>query len=565
MMRKAFAVTMVCGLSAALANPAAAQSAGALPAILGDPATVRAHYLPDFSYAGYEYGAKPLPRQIGTVIDVRDYGAIPDDDTDDSQALRAAIAAAAKLNAPATVQLEAGRYLLSDILWIESSGIVLAGKGDGPEGTVLYMPRPLRLVNDGGALDEVRVYLRENDKIQRDKKRNINNIFSEYSWSGGFIWVGPSKSRPATYLERLDTPVGSLAGATLGTRGERTVTVADASKLKVGSVVQLLWFNRAGETGPLIREIYGDTDLEIGSRHWELPDRPLVKQQTRIDAIDGNAITIADPLLHDISEKLPATVAGWRHLSHVGLRDFAMEFPTNPYFGHHLEDGYNGVYFTGVHNGWIENVRILNSDSGILTDDIANVTIRKVTTEGKHKAHYSVHIGNVHNVLVDGLTVSNPVEHALSFNTQATRSVYANSTVTSTPTLDQHAGANHQNLYDNLTLHVKAKTDKRVEGPMVDLYRAGGAKYWLPGHGAFNTHWNVNLVFDERTAMEEITILGDSEGPNARIVGMHGNRPLKLEYSPAPYVEAMNEAVSVPSLYEWQLRKRVGSIGQQPR
>lgn len=117
-------------------------------------------------------------------------------------------------------------------------------------------------------------------------------------------------------------------------------------------------------------------------------------------------------------------------------------------------------------------------------------------------------MGNVHNVLAENISVMNPVLHSLTFNTQSTKCVYKNAKVFVTPTLDQHAGANHQNLFDNVTLHMPAvRTD---------------------------------------------------DGPMARIVGLHGNRVFKLDYRPAPYVELLNETPkSIPSLYEYQRHLRL--------
>lgn len=552
---KDWAVFAASAMALGLAPPVSAQD---LPLIIANPSSVDEHWLPDFSYAGFGSGIGTIT-DIATEVRVEDFGARADDEVDDTAAIVAAIAAAAEKSGPVRVQFGAGRYLLSGILWIEHSGIVLSGMGPGEGGTELYMPRPLNQVDDGGALDELRTYLVENDKRERQEKANLDTLFSPWSWSGGFIWTRVPEGRHATYLESHDRPIGKLADIASGRRGERVVTLANTRNLGVGDVLQINWHNRAGPDGPLIRELYGDTEEEIGSRHWELPDRPLVRQATRIEQIDGNRVTISDPLLHPIGKELPAYFAAWDHLSNVGIQDLALTFPENPFFGHHNEAGYNGVYFTGVHDGWIRNVTVTNSDSGILTDDLANVTIANIVTKGDHMAHYSVHIGNVHNVLVDGLTVYNPTIHALSFNTQATKSVYKDAVVWSRPSLDQHAGANHQNLYDNVTVHLTPDRKAKDGTQMFDLYKAGGAGYWKPGHARYNTTWNLNVLIDGGVAPgEPVTIFAGSEGPDARIIGMHGNRPLLLAHTPEPHVEWLNRQVAnAPSLYEYQRQQRL--------
>ncbi len=539
-------------------SPAGAQNVSAqLPDILVDD---DAPYLPDFSYAGYDYGASPLP-QVDAVIDVADYGAIPDDGLDDSAALQSALAAAHAADGPVRIQFGSGRYRLTEILWIERSGIVLAGAGSGEGGTELFMPRPLNQMDDGGALDELREYLVENNKRERQEDANLDILFSEWSWSGGFIWTRVPGGRHATYLEEYDRPITTVREIGSGTMGERVVTLPDASPLSVGDVLQIHWHNRAGENGPLVASLYGEdrSNFPVGNRHWSIPDRPLVRQATRIEAIDGNRVTIADPLLHDIDGDLPAYFAKWEHLSEVGIQDMALVFPPNPYFGHHNEAGFNGVYFTGVHNGWISNLRIENADSGVLTDDLAATTIRNVVNEGEHKGHYGVHIGNVHNVLVTGNEVFNPTVHTFSFNTQSTRSVYHRSTGWEQPTLDQHAGANHQNLYDVITVHVRPEPSQGERMPTYELFKAGGAGYWLPGHGRFNTVWNVEVLVQGNAAPGQAVVIREpSGGPQARVIGLHGNRPIQLDYSPTPYTELEQmRPIAADSLYEWQLRNRI--------
>lgn len=547
---------LACAALASLHGPALAQQVKEdLPAILSGER--EAPYLPDFSYAGYGYGVEPVPA-VEMQIDVAKYGAVPGDGKDDSKAIQAALAVAHATDGLVRVQFGAGRYILSEILWIERSGIVLSGMGSGTGGTEVYMPRPLNQVDDGGALDELREYLVQYDKRERDADLNLDVVFSEWSWSGGFIWTRYPDGRHATYLDKYDRPIETVADIRAGNRGTLEVTVDEPGTLAVGDVLQIHWHNRAGENGPLIAELYGDTELKIGDRHWKLPDRPLVRQATRIEAIRGNRVMIADPLLHDIGAALPAYFARWNHLSNVGIQDLALVFPENSYFGHHNEAGYNGIYFTGVHNGWIRNLRVANADSGIITDDLANVTIANVITTGDHKAHYGVHIGNVHNVLVTGNEVFNPTEHTFSFNTQSTRSVYHRSTGWEQPTLDQHAGANHQNLYDALTVHVRPNQVQGDQPATYDLFRAGGAGYWQPGHGRYNTVWNLNVVVDSGAAPgQPVAITEKSGGPEARVVGLHGNRPLILNYEPLPYLEAAGERLlQAPSLHDWQLSNR---------
>jgi hypothetical protein len=121
--------------------------------------------------------------------------------------------------------------------------------------------------------------------------------------------------------------------------------------------------------------------------------------------------------------------------------------------------------------------------------------------------------------------------------------------------IDQHAGSNHQNLFDQIVMEVKAKKGK--EGWSFPLWVAGGAPYWKPGHGLFNTHWNIRLNFADGPAQgEKVRVYSGLEGPGARIVGVHGNRPVEVDYKPDAYIERTNAAPAIPSLYDYQLTKR---------
>jgi len=555
-------VLLLTAAAIATCAPAAASDSGSrlpVPSIL--QAAADAPYLPDFSYAGYNFGVGELPTASGTVIKVDDYGASADDGNDDTRAVLAALEAAHAIDDPVILRFGPGTYRISEVLRIERGHLVLQGAGSGAGGTRIHFPRPLMQVDRSDSLDELRTYIVDLNKRQREPRNNIDEFFSEYSWSGGFIWVQKPGTRPAPYLEAFDPPVDKLADVTDGKQGERQLRVLGDRMPAPGDVLRLAWLNREGPDAGIVKSLYDDEAHRAGSHHWSFPRRPLVSQITRVVSATDDTIEIADPLLHDVNPEIPAHLARWAHLAEVGIEDLHFEFPVSPYFGHHLERGYNAIYLTGVFNGWIRNVVVSNADSGILTYDSANVSIVDVTTTGERKAHYGVHMGNVHNVLAERIKVFNPVHHSLTFNTQSTKCVYKDAEVFTDPVLDQHAGANHQNLFDNVTLHMGASASD--EGPVATVFDGSGAPYWQPGHGAFNTTWNLKIQITGGAYPDEhVTLLGLDEGPMARIVGLHGNREFRLDYRPQPYVASLNKAIdSVPSLYEYQLSRRLHASG----
>ncbi|KAF1013272.1 MAG: hypothetical protein GAK31_03421 [Stenotrophomonas maltophilia] len=516
----------------------------------------------DFSFAGYRSGQPDLPLATGTVIDVRDFGMVADDDRDDSHALLRALTAAHAVDGPVVVQLPPGRIVLNEVLRITRGNIVLRGHGSGAGGTELYMPRPLRMVDRSSALDELRQYLRDNHKHQVEPARNVDVLFSPWSWSGGFLWVGPQGNRPAAYLAAHDTPSrrDRLAEVQQASRGHTQLRVADAARLRVGDVVRVRWFNRQGPDGALVQELYGPQykTLKVGSHHWTTPDRPLVVQANTITAIDGTTVTLAAPLMHDAGGPLQADLARWQPLQKVGIEELALVFAPGGSFGNHQEEGYNGIYFTGVYNGWVRNVRTRDADAGVLTYDSANLTLADISVEGARPAHNAVHLGNVQATLVRDLEVHNTVIHTLSVNTQASGNVFLRAQAWQAPVIDQHAGANHQNLFDQVTFHVQAQRDAQGKA-WYPVWNGCGAGYWEPGHGRYNTTWNLRVLVEGGAAVDEsVRLAGEDEGPDARLVGLSGNRPFSVDYRPAAAVRAVGQRLwQTPSLYELQRAQRV--------
>ena len=535
----------------------------------GDPSmsleTIRGKvFVPDFSYAGYQNGLTVLPEAEGFIVDVAKFGAKPDDGKDDSAAVQRAFGAANKIAGPVVIRFDAGAYIISSILKITRSDFTLQGQGAGVDGTKLHFPRPLRHIDSSKSLDELRTYIRRLDKRQREPDLNIDEYFSEYSWSGGFIWVQAPNTRPAPYLEEFDPPIDVLSTIKSGKRGERQLVASDTRGIKAGQIVQLQWINRTGPGAGILKSIYGSDYALAGSHHWTFKERPLVRQTVRVLSVDGKTVTLADELLHDVNEALPAQIASWQGLVNIGIEDMHISFPDSPSFGHHLEQGYNGIYFTSAFDSWVRNLKVSNADSALLSYNSANLTFDNIVTDGRRTAHYAVHMGNVHNVIAKNLRIFNPVRHSLTFNTQSTKCVYHNAEVFNAPVLDQHAGANHQNLFDTVTVHASAKN--RAGKKVIPIYNGSGASYWQPGHGGYNTTWNLKvLVSGGAHPGEQVILEGVDEGPMALIVGVHGNREFDLDYRPRPLISVVNKTIpEAPSLYRYQLHKRLNALQLNP-
>ena len=530
-------------------------SAQHLPEILSNKKVMNENYLPDFSYAGYHNGEKEIPLVTDKIVMATDFGVVADDGLDDTKNLQKAIASVQKTTGSVVLQLPAGRIILSDIIYLERSHFVLRGAGSGKSGTEIYFPRPLMYTKDPEDLKELRAYLLKFNKRQREKENNIDLPFSQYAWSGGFIWTRVPGVRVKSYLKEYEQPYTVLATVNNGKKGTLHVEAGNTNKLKAGDVVLLQLFNKDGEKGQIISDLYQNTNVKTGSHHWMFPDLPLVNQQLTIHSINDNTVTFKSPLTIDIKESYKAQLVAWEHLEEVGIEHLKLTFPASPRVAHHVEPGNNGIYLTRIFNSWVRDVVIENADSGVLTEEISNVTIKDITTQGTNHAHYTVAMAGVHNVLAENIKVFNKAVHPLSFNTFSTKNVYLDCEVFVDPILDQHSGANHQNLFDKISVHLTPEKDSRS----APLFAGGGASYWKPSHGAFSTFWNIKVtILGGLDSVEPVLLNGMKDGPLARVVGVYGNHPLKVTYGPDAYLEMINQEIKkVPSLYRYQMELRL--------
>lgn len=525
-----------------------------LPEIINNKKIATENYLPDFSFAGYQFGEKPIPKILENIILATDFGVIPNDGLDDSKSLLKAIEAANKEQGNVVLQLPAGKLILSAVLYLERSNFVLRGAGTGVGGTEIFCPRPMMYFENPTSLNELREYLVEFDKRQIEKENNIDLPFSQYAWSGGFIWTQVPGERVKSYLGKYDTPQVVLAKVVEGKRGEHIIEVSEIDRLNVGDVVQLELFNTEGEQGAIITDLYKNTNVKVGSHHWAFPALPIVRQQVQITSINKNKVTIKSPLTISIKPSYKAQLVEWKHLKEVGIEHFKITFPSTPYVAHHVEQGYNGIFLTRVFNSWVNDIVIENAESGILTEEIANVTIQNIVTQGSNLAHYTVAMAGVHNVLVKNLRVYNKAIHPLSFNTFSTKNVYQQCEVFVNPVLDQHSGANHQNLFDNITVHLSPLANNTYP-----LFAGGGAGYWKPSHGSYSTFWNLNVQLLSKLDLKvPIELNGMKDGPFSRIIGVHGNHSFIVKYEPNSFQEFINLPINLePSLYNYQLKSRI--------
>ena len=300
----------------------------------------------------------------------------------------------------------------------------------------------------------------------------------------------------------------------------------------------------------MLRHVFG-LDGQVAGERLADASSPLTSQALTVFQVKDGLISVKQPLRHDVEPDWGAELAASpERLVGVGFEHFRVELPEEPYGGHHQERGYNAFYLNDLSHGFMRQVVIHNADSAILSDQCDHLTLSGVRVTGR-PGHYGIHLGDVESVLVRDFAIEADEHHSLSFNTGSRGSVFSKGSVVR-PKLDQHRGRNHQNLFDSIA--------GIEDGDASTLFQHGGANYWGPTHGAFNTFWNIDLrLASPERVKAPLMLSGVSDAGPARIVGLHANVPLQVSY-PGAYIEGLGKpGLASPSLYDEQLRRRLAA------
>lgn len=485
---------------AGVVTPAGAQLHSALWGADGERWTPESR-LPDFSFAGYHSGEDPLPA-VPEKLNVVDFGASGDDELDDTQAFKDAIAAIDR----GAIMIPAGRYLITDILWIEKPGVVL--RGEGPRKTVLHVPVEL---------EDVRPNLGQTTS---------GRATSNYSWSGGFLWVRGRWARHPTRAIDADAR-----------RGDRVVHLADTTDLEPGARVVVEVRDDAEQS--LVRHLYAGDPGDI--RNITKPTR--VRMVSRIASIDGPRVKLERPLRWDVRAAWSPTLRRFvPTVSEVGIEQLGIEFPAAPYEGHFTERGRNAIAINNASDCWVRDVRIVNCDSGVFASGVF-CTIDRLTIDSLRgplrgtTGHHGVTLGT-DNLLQD-FNFRTHFIHDITVTAGSAGNVVKNGRGTKL-SLDHHKKANHENLFCNLDV-----------GLGTEIWRCGGGAALGKHCGARGTFWCIRAERD--LAWPPAGFAPDL----INLVGVRTGAPSQMDAS-GRWLEAIPPEQLVPAdLHSAQLARRL--------
>jgi hypothetical protein len=486
-----------------------------------------AEILTDYSYAGYEHGEKWIPDVQGPVFKVTDYGAKADDAVSDEDAIRKAVATAEKTGG-GVVLFPAGKFLIwadrnkADVIRISKSGVVIRGAGCGKGGTVI------RAIHSGYRTGPYAVPKGTKDADGKDDWSKIPYFFMFEATEG---------------VKKEGGKSAAVIGAVK--RGSFAVPIKSTEGFKSGDWVVL----KAGT--PKL-----DAELMCGLQPdptWTriIKDGSSISELHQVKEIQEESLILKEPVLVNLGADFEAKVSPVNLIEQVGVEDMALQGGWRGAFVHHRsaldDEGWDGIQFKGVANGWVRRCSFLNLNTGVYLRDSITCSILENRFSG-NKGHYDAAIRSNCTFNLTGLTqeASSP-QHGASTGNRSAGTVVWRWLMSKASTVDSHGNGPYATLID------------RVDGGT--MTRSGGPAPSFPNHLRWMVFWNF---FYDSEDEQPINFWNYEKGKEAKFVkplfvGLHG-KPVKLKEDSVEANECPGAPVIPESLYEAQLELRLGKL-----
>ena len=531
----------------------------------------------DFSYAGYKHGEVAPPDVWGlgyTVYDVTKYGLDPTGKTSSRQAF-------------------------IDLL----KTLKLTGKNDSGGNlanasarAILYFPEGDYVLHD------------ESDDVKRDTPLydDSGNVVAEYSSSdiiilgGNFVIKGAGRDKTRLIMKTKNYPATSdlwSSPVMLNIKNNQTrigdsysaltTVTGDAAKgsfsVEVGSTAGI-------STGDWVMLYLQSKDAELVAKELDpkTVDKPAMTDiQTicvydyhQVKSISGNTVTFCEPIMHEVEAKYGWQIREFPHYENVGIEDLTFVGNAKTNFGHHVsweDDGaFKPLNMMRLTNSWVRRVDFESVSEALTFSATANCSAYDINITGnrghsavRSQASSRVFIGKVidrtsgyecttSSGLPGGAFMENAGQyHASGVSNQSMGTVLWNNTWGNDALFESHSKQPRATLVDRCT------------GGFVQ-WRFGGDVSNVPNHLRDLTIWNLNATnvkhdFGADVFKWWLTANDWWKIMPPIIVGFHGgqvnfaltdeNGEKQLEY-----LESNGTAVEPQSLYEAQLRERLGYV-----
>ena len=473
---------------------------------------------------------------------------------------------------------------------------------------VIYFPAGDYILHNDD--DNTRDESKQKDAVD-SKNNNVSSGIEIYGGNFVIKGDGPDKTRLIMETPNLPTSISNLSSSPIllaikhtngpnnagnspklasvtenAKRGDFTVKVSGTTGISSGQWVQLRL--RSGDR-ELVKKEIGPIAL---NENWAIAKAPISINQSsddlygvkitefhQVKSAANGKITFYEPIMHDIDIKYNDT-EGWeirtyKYLENVGIEDLSFVGNALDGYAHHGEGHaeqakvgwqYDGAYkpllLQRVVNSWVRNVHFESVSEALTFAESANSSAYDIRISGKrgHSAVRSqgssrVFIGKVRDESAGNDVYGKSCQgqfHGCGVSKPSVGTVLWNVTWGNDACFESHATQPRATLIDNCS------------GGLV-YYRAGGDENEVPNHLGDLTLWNLNVTGTDSHASNFVW-WSDSDTwwkifPPI-VVGTHGMN-VKFsgkEQQQVTYEESTGMKVSPESLYEAQLRERLGYV-----
>jgi len=497
----------------------------------------------DFSYAGYRYGEEAIPVKGKILGKITDFGAIPNDGKDDTDAIQRALDKLSKKRG--VILFPKGRYIVNGDplnpkqLKLHASKVVLRGEGSGEEGTVIHM---------------------------------TNKFLPAKGYGDFMLEIGKEE----LVYQKHATPITSESK-----RGQRTIEVKNAEKFMSGDYVKIVLYSERNDgkyTEDLGRTLaYPLEPEERWTNFAKYSPYMSVNQIKRV--IDNNTVELVQPLKKDLLARWTPKMVYVKFYEEVGVEHMRFEGEWHGPYRHHgnreMDYGWCALGFNNIVNGWVKDVNFHNLTWDMKFQNTKNVTATNISVSGTD-GHHGVVASVSWDLLVKDMVMHAHRTHNIGGGGMMEGCVFTNIEITDPQgQIDFHGGGfPMSNLFDN------------IKGACV---AGAGATQNMPHAGRDNTFYNiigkkihkrsrllVNEFFpegfwnyyDNKTKRGGVSYECYKLYPGSLVIGvykpggvMQVDKDEKNRDNDFIYVEGLNQPNVWPvSLYEAQLEQRLNKV-----
>lgn len=520
----------------------------------------------DYSYAGYKHGEQAPPQVEGLgykVYNVVDYGADPTGATSSREAL-VKLLTELKLTGKNSNGNNQANANARAIIYFPEGTFVLHNDDDNSK--------------DTSSANQTELDSKGNNKSEEISIRGGNFVLKG-AGRGKTVLLMDTPNLPTNPSNMWTSPVminikhnsglSDLTDVTAdAARGTFSVEVGSTADISAGDWVCLYLACKdaecvAEELAP--HQVEGSmTDIQTVT----------VEDLHQVASVSGSTVTFVEPIMHVVKAKYGWKIRKFPHYENVGVEDLTFAGHSKENFGHHAswqDDGaYKPLQLMRVTDSWIRRVDFRNVSEAASIVSGANCSAYDIEISG-NRGHSGVRSQSSSRIFIgkvwdhsSGVATSRPTVgmgyienagqyHASGVSNTSLGAVLWNNTWGDDAFFESHSKQPRATLVD------------RCRGGFVQ-WRFGGDETNVPNHLSDLTIWNLDATqaaHDFGASPFKWWLSADKWWKTMPpiIVGLHG-AAVTFDESPEQikYLESNGEAVQPESLYEAQLRRRLGYV-----